>query len=133
MSGCAVNMDAPCVSKNVFNMTMSFLHEKSGLCGGRLDVKALDQHYLFSERQKVPGYFQEFWLGLYSSPEVRDFTWFWYHFREGWRIHRWGDQQYYFLVNALFSPDANNTLRIGRKDLICTWDFAGTRSQCHVD
>jgi hypothetical protein len=78
----------------------------------------------------IHGRFQEMWLGLYSSSEVGEFTTFWFEFANGWRLHRWGDQQYYFLVNALFSRDAQATLRAGRSDLVCTWGHKENNSKC---
>jgi len=127
-SGCQVNYDHHCVAINVFKMTFAHLEKKRDQCQLPLRVPSLENGVLHSETLNFPGRFQQFWLGLYSSPEVGEFTWHYYNWERGWQYYRWGDQQYYFLVNALFSINANQTMRV-HYDLVCRWGHKGMDSE----
>jgi hypothetical protein len=129
-SGCGHGRDAWWVSQNVFKMTDLYMDNLGKSCGRKFRIPSRENGWLTHESQAIPGRFQEMWLGLYSSPEVGLFSMAWYDFPGGWRKYRWGDQQYYFLVNALYSRNARLTLRSAPGDLVCTWGHKTTKSRC---
>jgi hypothetical protein len=108
--GCFVKMDAPTVSQSVGKMTTSFLQTLDGHCGKSLRSHSIVTRLLRDERQAVPGIFQQLWLGYFSSPELKAFTEAWFNWPDGHRIHRWGDQQYYFRAHALFAINASQSI-----------------------
>jgi hypothetical protein len=108
--GCFQRLDSYRVSTNVANMTTAFLDTLSGECGKSLSSHSVVTGFLYSGRQCVPGIFQQFWLGYFSSPELRKYTSAWFTYPEGYKKHRWGDQQYYFRAHALFVINASKTL-----------------------
>jgi hypothetical protein len=108
--GCFISNDYPGVSQNVMNMTNHFFNIQAQHCGKRLHSRAIINNFLSNERLSVPGIFQLFWLGFFSSPELKSFTNTWFTFPEGYKVHRWGDQQYYFRAHALFSIDPSRTM-----------------------
>jgi hypothetical protein len=92
------------------NMTLLFLNILKRQCSKPLRSHSLVTGFLHNERQCIPGIFQQFWLGFFSSPELRQFTSIWFAYPEGHRIHRWGDQQYYFRAHALFTINASRRI-----------------------
>jgi hypothetical protein len=108
--GCRVSLDHPRVSANVMKMTLSFLNNLTTECGRDVRSHSMINGFFNNERQAVSGIFQMFWLGYFSSPELRKFTKMWFAYPNGHRIHRWGDQQYYFGAHALFAINASETI-----------------------
>jgi hypothetical protein len=106
--GCFQRLDSYRVSTNVVNMTTGFFETLAGQCGKSLHSHSVVTGFLYSGRQCVPGIFQQFWLGYFSSPELRKYTNAWFAYPEGYQKHRWGDQQYYFRALALFVINASN-------------------------
>jgi hypothetical protein len=90
--GCFLKLIHPHVSVNLMNMTTLFLSTMARECGKRLRSHSRVTGFLHHERQCIPGIFQQFWLGYFSYPELRQFTTVWFAYREGHRIHRWGDK-----------------------------------------
>jgi hypothetical protein len=119
--GCKVMLDSAFISQNVFKMMRAFLAGLTNECGREIKSESLVKGYLRDQRQEIPGIFQQFWLGFFGSPEVKAFTESWFGFPEGHRIHRWGDQQWTFLVHALFAKNASQTLMIDLETAGCTW------------
>ena len=66
--------------------------------GGHRDLTFWDQYNAKTWSSNI--FF--FWLGLYSAPEVLHFSHFWNEFTPGAWEYRWGDQQYWPRVLALF-------------------------------
>jgi hypothetical protein len=125
--GCCVALDDLAVSANVMSMTWSFLDLLSNKCQTPFRSHSIVTGFLSSDQQAIPGIFQQFWLGYFSSPELKNFTKFWFAYPKGHRIHRWGDQQYYFRAHALFAINASETI-ITDKDLAgCSW-YRGRRT-----
>jgi hypothetical protein len=108
--GCFVRLDNPRVSANIMNMTLLFLNILKRQCSKPLRSHSLVTGFLHNERQCIPGIFQQFWLGFFSCPELRQFTNTWFAYPEGHRIHRWGDQQYYFRAHAIFTINASSRI-----------------------
>jgi hypothetical protein len=90
--GCFLKLDNPSVSMNVMNMTTLFLTTLGRECGRPLRSHSIVTGFLHNERQCILGIFQQFWLGYFSSPELKEFTSTWFAYPEGHQIHRWGDQ-----------------------------------------
>jgi hypothetical protein len=108
--GCFQRLDSYRVSTNVANMTTAFLEKLTAECGRSLHSHSVVTGFLYSGRQCVTGIFQLFWLGFFSSPELKKYTSAWFTYPEGYKKHRWGDQQYYFRAHALFAIDASKTV-----------------------
>jgi hypothetical protein len=119
--GCFATCDDWRVSQNVMNMTTSFLERLNRECGKTLYSHSIVKGFLHDERQSIPGIFQQFWLGYFSSPELKKFTNAWFTYPEGYRIHRWGDQQYYFRAHALFAINTSETIVTDLDSAGCTY------------
>jgi hypothetical protein len=102
-------------------MTTGFLETLTGECGKPLYSHSIVTGFLYDDRQCVPGIFQQFWLGYFSSPELRRFTNAWFTYPDGYKKHRWGDQQYYFRAHALFAINATNTVIYDNDAAGCTF------------
>jgi hypothetical protein len=100
--GCFVRLDDRHVSVTIMNMTRLFLKAMKRQWNKRPRSHSLVTGCLHNERQGVPGICQQFSLGLFSCPELRRFTGSWFAYPDGHRIHRWGDQQYYFRGHRLY-------------------------------
>jgi hypothetical protein len=117
--GCRPSLDNPGVSVNVTLMTLSYLRSLERRCGGPQVSHSIAIGFLWSGRQAMPGLFQQFWLGFFSSPEVKGFTRYYLSFPGGYLVHRWGDQQYYFRTHALFGINASGTFIADRHPAGC--------------
>jgi hypothetical protein len=69
--GCFVRLDNPPVSANIMNMTLLFLNTLKRQCSNLLRSHSLAIGFLHNERQRIPGIFQQFWLGFFSGAELR--------------------------------------------------------------
>jgi hypothetical protein len=125
--GCFQRLDSYRVSTNVANMTKAFLETLTGECGKPLHSHSIVAGFLHSGQQCVPGIFQLFWLGYFSSPELRKYTSAWFTYPEGYQKHRWGDQQYYFRAHALFAINASKTIIYDVNVAGCTF-YRGSHS-----
>lgn len=108
--GCRQDLDHPTVAHNVFRFVGYWASRQSKACKvmGPFRIASVENSFLVSEQQKVPGALHISWLGLFSSPEVISFARSYFEFEDGFRRWRWGDQQFMFLVNALFAENAPN-------------------------
>jgi hypothetical protein len=117
--GCFVSLDDRRISVNVMNMTTLFLETLARECGKPLRSHSIVTGFLHNERQNIPGIFQQFWLGYFSCPELKQFTNTWFTYPNGYQIHRWGDQQYYFRAHSLFAINASRTIITNRNAAGC--------------
>lgn len=122
MFGCNHNVEiGSTVSQNLFQMAFEHFQKVDKKCGRKkhLKIRSISKGFLFSQQQKIPGFFQIGWLGLFSSAEVKSFTDSWFYYDKGIKIWRWGDQQYTLLVSALFEKYPEKTIGIWPNERVC--------------
>ncbi|KAK8836785.1 hypothetical protein M9Y10_037307 [Tritrichomonas musculus] len=121
LMGCNHEIEPTKVCENLFTMCYEHFSNLDKKCGRKkhLKIRSIKNGYLFSRQQKIPGFFQIGWLGLFSSAEVKSFTESWFTYKEGIRKWRWGDQQYSLLVAALFDADPKKHIAIWPFERMC--------------
>lgn len=111
LHGCYYKIDAYFVATNIFKCIFEFSMKISSLCQKSFYSPNFFPNSFFSkENLAIPGAYQICWLGLYSSIEVKIFNKHFINFPGGWRQNRWGDQQYFLLVLALFSTQNHSSI-----------------------
>lgn len=125
--GCKYTFDAPFVSVNVFKNVFMFMNQVAESCGKFYYSSNFFPNGFFpKENGMIPGAYQVFWLGLYSSIEVKIFTQHFISFPDGIKKNRWGDQQYFLLTLALFSN--KNHFFASSNNLFCRHQELGFRN-----
>ena len=107
--------DEPRVAQGIRQCLAAYMEAESSYCFGQLRNRSVrqfvpgghDSFALFWERNlnvTFRAHFLVFWLGLYSSPEVKALARHWndWHPRGMWD-YRWGDQQWWPRPLAMFS------------------------------
>lgn len=95
--GTCFNLDSYYVCNNVRRMMLDYA--KLRLCNRNL----INLINTTNECTHLPGWFTGMWLGLYSSPEIRDFSDYYLTYQKGITQNRWGDQQFFTNSLLLFS------------------------------
>lgn len=117
--GCYCSLDSDTVTKNLFHMASTYINNMEYYCNKTVRINSLKSGFLFSPMQQFPGAMVLGWLGLFSSAEVKSFTKYYYEYPYGFRLWRWGDQQYVFLTSAMFSMDAETDILIDHTVPVC--------------
>eukprot|EP00667_Euglena_gracilis_P011932 EG_transcript_12224 len=88
-------LEPPHIVKGLVGFIETYFDLESDRCARQVHPACMGKPWFEQKRKTYWGNFNGGWLGFFTSPEVRMFSWLWLHYPDGRWAHRWTDQKYW--------------------------------------